>query len=345
MYNKTTYFLTVLLVGIFFLGDTFAGGAKRNGTAGAAELLIPVSAAGLAVNGSNISSLTGLDAIFYNPAGFGGVKTSTETMFSHLNYIADITMSFAAIGVNFSDLGSLAFSVRTLNFGDIPVTTVENPYGTGSTFSPAFVTLGLTYANSLTDRIRVGVNLKLVSEKIMRTSATGFAFDAGIQYQGLVGLEGLSFGITLKNLGPQMKFTGADLLRQASETDAKRGTQYYTIDAATFELPSQLELGLAYAYNLSEEYKIIGSTTFQNNNFANDEYKVGGEFVYDNLLFLRGGYSYMGEAKDNEYQQFFGVTAGLGVKVDIGMDLMVDYAYRAAKFSESNHLISVKLNF
>lgn len=345
MNKKITYFLTVLLLGTVLVSDIFAGGAKRNGTAGAQELLIPTSASGLALNGANISNISGLDAIFYNPAGFGGVTTNTETMFSHLNYIADISMSFAAVGVNFSELGSLAFSLRTLNFGDIPVTTVENPYGTGSTYSPSFVTLGLTYANSLTDRIRVGVNLKLVSEKIVRTSATGFAFDAGIQYQGLAGLDGLNLGITLKNLGPQMKFDGPDLIRAASEADAKRGTNFYTIDAASFELPSQLELGLSYAYNISEQYKAVVASTFQNNNFANDEYKFGGEFVYDDMLFLRGGYSYMGEVKDNEYQQFFGVTAGIGIKVNIGIEFVVDYAYRAAKFSESNHLIGVKFNF
>ncbi len=345
MNKKITYFLTVLFLGTVLFSEAFAGGAKRNGTAGAQELLIPSSASGLALNGSNISSITGLDAVFYNPAGFGGTKTSTEAMFSHLNYIADISMSFAAVGVNFSDLGSLAFSLKTLNFGDIPITTVENPYGTGSTFSPSYVTLGLTYANSLTDRIRVGINLKLVSEKIVRTSATGFAFDAGIQYQGLAGLDGLNFGITLKNLGPQMKFDGPDLIRSASEAEAKRGTNFYTIDAASFELPSQLELGLSYAYSIADQYKVEVSSAFQNNNFANDEYKFGGEFVYDDMLSLRGGYAYMGEVKDNDYQQFFGVTAGIGVKVNIGLEMVVDYAYRAAKFSESNHLIGVKFNF
>ncbi|MCK9210146.1 MAG: PorV/PorQ family protein [Ignavibacteriaceae bacterium] len=345
MNKKITYFLTVLLFGTVMFSEAFAGGGKRNGTAGAQELLIPSSASGLALNGSNLSNISGLDAVFYNPAGFGGTHASTEAMFSHLNYIADISMSFAAIGVNFSELGSLAFSLRTVSFGDIPITTVDNPYGTGSTFSPAYVTLGLTYANSLTDRIRVGINLKLVSEKIMRTGATGFAFDAGIQYQGLAGLDGFNFGIALKNLGPQMKFSGPDLIRTASEADAKRGTNYYTIDAASFELPSSLELGLSYAYNLSSAYKMTVSSAFQNNNFANDEYKFGYEFVYDDMLFLRGGYAYMGEATDDTYQQFFGVTAGIGLKVNIGLEMVVDYAYRAAKFSESNHLIGVKFNF
>ena len=345
MNKNITYFFAVLFLGTVLISEVFAGGGKRNGTAGAQELLIPSSASGLALNGANISNITGLDAVFYNPAGFGGSKTSTEAMFSHLNYIADISLSFAAVGVSFSELGSLAFSLRTLNFGDIPITTVENPYGTGSTYSPSYVTLGLTYSNSLTDRIRVGVNLKLVSEKIVRTSATGFALDAGIQYQGLAGLDGLSFGITLKNLGPQMKFDGPDLIRIASENEAKRGDNNYMLDAASFELPSQLELGLSYMYSISEQYKMVVASAFQNNNFANDEYKLGGEFVYDDMLFLRGGYSYMGEVKDNEYQQFFGVTAGLGVKVDIGLELIVDYAYRAAKFSESNHLIGVKFNF
>jgi len=38
MNKKITYFLTVLLFGTVLFSEVFAGGAKRNGTAGAQEL-------------------------------------------------------------------------------------------------------------------------------------------------------------------------------------------------------------------------------------------------------------------------------------------------------------------
>jgi len=344
MNKKITYFLTVLLFGTVLFSEVFAGGAKRNGTAGAQELLIPSSPSGLALNGANISSVTGLDAVFYNPAGFGGTQSSTETMFSHLNYIADISMSFAAVGVSFSDLGSLAFSLRTLNFGDIPVTTVENPSGTGAIFSPLFVTFGVTYANALTDRIRVGVTLNVVSEKIVNTSATGISFDAGVQYNGIAEIDGLKLGVVLKNFGAQMKFDGPDLLRQAEAVNGLRGEQLYKIDAAGFELPSQIELGLAYERRFADDFKALFATSFQNNNFANDEYRFAAEFGFKDIFFVRGGYALVPDAKVDQ-ENIFGPTFGAGINLDAGINIVVDYAYRTTTYFDANHMFSVKLGF
>lgn len=345
MIKKLTIISTVFLATTILTTDVFAGGGKRNGTAGAQELLIPVSARGLAMSGADISGITGLDAIFYNPAGFGGSSFGTEAMFSYMSYIADIGFSFAAVGVNLGDFGAIAFNVRTLDFGDIPVTTVDNPYGTGTTFSPSFFVGGITYSNSLTDRIRVGVNLNLISEKIIRTSASGFSFDAGIQYDGLAGVEGLKMGVVIKNLGSQIKYDGEDLIRTAIDPTSLRGSQFYKIDAASFELPSQLELGVAYSYKFDESYKAIFASSFQNNNFANDEYKIAGEFNYDDLFFIRGGYTYVRENVDDTNQNIWGPTFGAGIILRTGVDIMVDYAFRSVDYFDANHMITVKLSF
>jgi len=163
MSKKITFIIKIALLSLFLMVEVFASGGKRNGTAGAQELLIPVGARGMAFNGAYTAGLTGLDAIYFNPAGYGTSVGKTEAMFSYMNYIGDIGVSYAAVGTGFEGFGAIAFSVKSLEFGDIPVTTVENPYGTGSTFSPTYTTLGITYANSLTDRISVGVNFNLIT--------------------------------------------------------------------------------------------------------------------------------------------------------------------------------------
>ena len=345
MIKKLTIILMVIIAFIALTADIFAGGGRRNGTAGAQELLIPVSARGLAISGADVSGISGLDAIFYNPAGFGSSKFGTEAMFSYMNYIADIGFSFAAVGVNLGDLGSLAFSIRTLDFGEIPVTTIENPYGNGVTFSPSYFVGGITYSNALTDRIRVGINVNLISETIIRTSASGMSFDAGIQYSSLAGVDGLKMGVVLRNLGAQIKFDGEDLLRIAEDPNSQRGTQFYKIDAASFELPSQLEIGTSYTYLFDESYKGTIAASFQNNNFANDEYRFGGEFVFNNLFFLRGGYAYVSENSDNSDESIWGPTFGLGVNIDTGVNIIVDYAYRTVDYFDANHMFTVKLGF
>jgi hypothetical protein len=345
MIIKLTNILTFFLILITLSTNVFASGGQRNGTAGAQELLIPVSARGLAMGGAYISGITGLDAIFYNPAGFGGTDFGTEAMFSYMNYIADIGFSFAAIGVNLGDFGAIAFNFRTLEFGDIPVTTVDNPYGDGTTFSPNYFVGGITYSNSLTDRIRVGFNINLISENVIRTSASGFSFDAGIQYSGLAGIAGLKMGVVLKNLGPQLQYDGDDLIRVAEDPSASRGPQFYKIDAASFELPSQLEIGLAYSFKFEGSYEAVFASSFQNNNHANDEYKLAGEFNYDDSFFIRGGYNYVSENADDTNQSIWGPTFGVGLALQVGVAIYVDYAFRSVDYFDANHMITVKLGF
>ena len=330
---------------ILLVSEIFGGGGRRNGTGGAQELLIPVSARGLALSGAYTSGITGIDAIFYNPAGLGVSKNSAEAMFSYMNYIADINFSFAAVAVHFDDFGSLGFNVRTLDFGDIPVTTIENPEGTGAVFSPTFVVLGVTYSNALTDRIRVGFTANLISEEIQRTSASGVSFDAGVQYNGIGGVEGLKLGVALLNLGPAMSYDGADLDARVNQVDGKRTAQFYRLNTAQFELPSILELGLAYERSFSDEISALVSTSFQNNNFSNDEYRFAAEFNYNDLLFLRGGYSYIQEAADDTEEGIFGPTFGVGLNFNQGMDIRVDYAFRTVEYFDANHMFTVQLGF
>ena len=78
----------------------FAGNTNRTGTAGAQELLIPTGADGIALAGSNIAFTSGVDAIFWNPAGLARGSFNTEAFFSHESYLADIGVDYGAVGVN-----------------------------------------------------------------------------------------------------------------------------------------------------------------------------------------------------------------------------------------------------
>jgi len=346
MSNKNTLkiFIAVLLV-LSSIQMIYASGDKRNGTGGAQELLIPVGARGLSLAGSDIGGIKGLDAVYYNPAGLSASTHSTEATFSYMNYIADINFLYAGVGVNLSNFGSMAFTIRSLDFGDIPETTVDSPYGTGATFSPTFVTVGLTYSNHLTDRIKVGVTANLITEKIMSVGATGIAFDAGVQYDGLGMINGLKFGVVLRNFGPQMRFNGADLLRKATETNAKRGEQFYQLDAAAFELPSQLELGLSYSKNIAENITTMVSSSFTNNNFSNDEYKLGAEVGFKNMFFLRGGYIYTREGANNADERLFGPVMGAGFNLGRNNNITLNYAYRWVRLFDDNQVFSLTIAF
>ncbi|MEG8948093.1 PorV/PorQ family protein [Rosettibacter firmus] len=339
---KKINLFAVILLTLLTVSSLFAGGGSRNGTAGATELLVPVGARGISMSGATIVGATGVEALYWNPANLVRGEYNTYAMFSHMNYIADISVDYGAVSTNIEGFGALGFTIKSIGIGDIPVTTVINPDGTGQTFRPSFVTLGVTYSRMLSDRISVGVTANLITERIELVSSTGIAFNMGIAYKNLANVDGLSFAVVLKNIGPQMKYDGSGLNVKAISTDLARPTQYYKIDAASFELPSTLELGLGYNLQINESNALMVNGVFQNSNFYGDEYKLGAEYGFNNTLFLRGGYMFMPELDSDS--NVFGLTAGFGINYDLGgVGLKLDYAYRQAKFFDANHVFTITL--
>ena len=285
--------ILVMSLSLLLLSDiSFAGSGKRIGTAGALELLIPVGSKGAALNGANQALSSGLDAIYWNPAGIARSSAQSEVMFSRLNYIADIDLTYLAAMVRFQGLGVFAFSLRNLDFGDIAVTTEEQTDGTGEFFSPTYITAGLSFSKIMTDRIAFGITGKIISESIMRESATGFALDIGVQYSS--GPGGYRLGVVLKNLGPNMKFDGPDLeeKHQPTSTEPETGPEPRRIVIQSFELPSTLDLGVGYEFLLGEQNSLLLSGDFVNNNFSLDEIKIGTEYSLNDIIFIRGGYNF-----------------------------------------------------
>jgi len=337
----------VLVLGMLSV-TAFAGNKNRIGTAGAQELLIPVGAVGTAIGGASSVFLKGAEAIYWNPAGLGRMTNGVEAMFSQMTYIADVNVTYGAIGVKAGDFGNLGFSVKSLSFGEIPVTTVDYPDGTGELYSPTFMTLGVTYSKLLTDRISVGVTGYVISEKILNMSASGLVFDVGIQYHNL-GIQGLMLGVAVKSIGPNMTFEGSNAYVSATSTGSNRGQQSYIDQTAAFEMPATMEIGVAYTPVLDEKNQVTAGGMFRNNNYQDDEYSLGAEYGYNKTFFVRGGYTFSPQAdKDltNSRGYIYDWAVGAGVHYDVGgLGIKVDYAYRNVKYFDANHIITIGLGF
>ncbi len=348
---KNRILLCAIILCVAVLGSTYNTEAqnKRVGTAAATELLIPVGARDFAMGGATISNAFGVEAIHWNPAGLSRMKYSAEGMFSTMTYLADIGVNYGAVGIEFGGFGTVGLSVKSLNFGDIPLTTNDDPEGlSGRLFSPTYFTLGLSYSKTLTDAVSAGFTAKFISEQIDRVSASGVAFDFGVQYHNLAGISGLQVGIAIRNIGPQMKFDGSGLLRSAISGDGRRPEQKYKSEAASFELPSLVELGVAYSRMMGENMSYSVNGSFTNNNLYLDEYKLGGEFGYflnSFKLFGRAGMEMIPDIDDTA-DLIFGPAFGFGiVYASPGMDITIDYAYRQVDLFDGNNVISLKLGF
>ncbi len=344
--KKIIFYIIILTT--LLNSSIYAGPKNKFGLSAATELMIPVGSVSTALGGSNLATTSGLDAIYWNPAGMTNLSTKTgEALFSNQIYIADISINYFAGAYKLANFGTLGISVKALNFGNIEVTTTNSPDGTGETYSPTYLNFGLSYARNMTDRIAFGTTFKVIYNSISRESAKGFAFDFGLQYN-VIG-SGLQFGVALKNLGPAMVFTGPDLESFYLPSGTPEGTngEPRSITLADFELPTAFSLGLSYDFRLDKKNNLMVNGTFQNNSFSTDDYNLGLEYNFSKMVYLRGGYQFTQSNTDNDNRIFTGPTFGAGFNYTASSTLNVgfDYAYRVADKFDANQYFTIRLGF
>lgn len=343
----------LLVISLIALTSTVSSvfAQDKSGTSAAPELLIPVGAKYEAMAGSANAFVTGVDAIFWNPAGLDMESGTGGALFSYRQYIANIGVSYLAVGGNLG-FGSLALSLRSFNIGTINVTTMDFPDGTGEQINPTFFIGGLTYSKRLTDRVSIGATINLINETFGNVSATGVGFDAGVQYQDLVGISGLGLGVAVKNIGTDMQYGGSGLWVQADIPTADIGLSYYKVEAASFQLPSVIDIGLGYRKALDENNELQVTATFESNNFAIDEYRGGAQYTFMNSVSLRAGYlfSQSGGAFSSSggtVSIFENWTFGAGVDLTklTGLGISFNYAYVPVRYFGSNSLFDLRIAF
>ncbi|MDD3807543.1 MAG: PorV/PorQ family protein [Candidatus Marinimicrobia bacterium] len=349
--NKILFTLILVIALLFVWTVAEAGSSKRRGTAGAMELLIPIGSRNMAMGGADIAGVHGVEAGYWNPAGLAHINNRGEALFSYQKWIGDINTFYAGVVVQLGQLGSLGLNLNSLDFGEINVTTTDAPDGTGETYTPQYLTLGLTYSRQMTDRINFGASFKFISENIMRESASGLAFDAGVQYAIN---ERLRMGIAVRNIGTNMCFDGSDLEVKVQPPGSEPGAALrpLRVPLQEFEIPAQVELGLAYDVINQDIITWTVSGAFLNNNFSFDEYKLGTELVFNHMFAVRGGYV-LAQNPDNDSflshseEYIFGPSFGFGLNYALNAStiLKLDYAYRMTKFFDSHQLITLSLGF
>lgn len=332
------------LTALLFPAFVFAGNPDRVGQAGATELLINPWARSSGWGGANSGSIGGLEAMFLNVAGTAHTQR-TEAIFVHTTYLkgADIGINNFGITQKVGESGVLGVSIMSMDFGDIEVTTVDQPEGGLGTFSPQYINIGLSYAKVFSNSIYGGMQIKLVNENISNVGASGIALDAGIQY--VTGnnedRNNIKFGIALKNVGTQMKFGGDGL---SSRANNNAGTYQLTIESrsAEFEIPSLLNIGATYDFDLAKDHSISLAASFTSNSFSNDQYTAGLEYAFKEMFMIRGGYTYEKDITDDNLRTtvYTGPSAGLTIEMPLGKSgkkFGIDYSFRATSPFDGVH--------
>ena len=343
---RKIFLLTIIICASVSIA--FAGNPDRQGEAGAYELLMNPWARSAGLHTINTSSITGVEAMRLNPAGLGKV-VGTEIAVSHTFYLVgtDIGLNAAGFAQNVGKSGTFGIEIMSVDVGDIPVTTEFQPEGTGSTFSPGFFNIGISYAHTFENKVSVGLTLRGISESTPNLNAVGFAVDAGVQYVSGENDE-FKFGISLRNVGSPMTFRGTGLAQQV-ELDGIE----FTLDSRgeTFELPSVLNIGLSYDFKINEEHMITALGNFTANSFSNDALGVCLEYSLFDYFQLRAAYRYTVNSEESLVQApvYTGLAGGISVMVPLKKDsdaqLGVDYGYRSSDPWDGSHSLALTLQF
>ena len=348
----------IAFVGIFTaqVNTVFAGNPDRAGQAGATELLINPWARSSGMADANIAGTKGLESMFLNVAGTAFTK-KTELMFCRTNWLKGTGININSFGLtqHVGETGAIGLSIMSMDFGNIPITTVENPEGGIGTFSPQFVNIGVSYAKGFSDNIYGGLAVRVISEKTANVAARGIAFDAGIQY--IAGKNNqMKFGISLKNVGPRMKYSGDGLNFHTPIPGSTQGVTFTAEErTADFELPSLLNIGLGYDFYLRKDsismktHRITASGAFVSNSFEQNQLKLGLEYAWKNMLMIRVGYAYQKNITNADLRTtvFTGPSAGFTVEIPFGKSKStfgLDYSYRATNPFSGTHSLGVRIN-
>jgi hypothetical protein len=294
---------------------------EKVGTSGAHFLDISPDARVMGMANSVVGTkISDASAVFYNPAALVYMN-STNIFFSRVNWFAGINYHSISGGLK-TPIGNMAIHMRQLSTGDINETTVQAQQGTGRSFIWNDLALGISWANSLTDRFSFGANISLINESIdlYDYEASAWAVDIGTLY--ITGFNSLKFGMSVRNFGPELDFekNGKD----ATFDDYHDGELLPEPESfRAYHMPLMFQMGISYDFfEELTNHKLMFAIDAVHPNDSSERLNLGMEYGFIDILFLRGGlYS-----NHNSASFMGGVGLNLGEITPIASDFRFDMA-------------------
>lgn len=247
-------------------------------------------------------------------------------------------------------------NVQQFGIKPIDITTYDNPDGGIGTYRVNMSNVGLGYSKGFNNSIYAGVMVRYVSEGIPDVRMGGLSLDAGVQYATTlrpVNLKlkrnDLKFGISVKNLGGDLRPTGNGL---AYKTTLNGLSKNMLIRADRVKLPALLNIAVSYDMRLdksAETYnnRLTWAFAFTNHSFSTNQTTMGLEYSYKDYFSLRGSYVYMPKNNilDQSSSTFSGINLGFSYDMKIGEEnvLGLSYSFRPSKNFGITHAFGVVL--
>ena len=179
-----------LMLGLLLFQGGFAQVARKY----ANEFLeIGVDARALAMGKSVVSSVSGADAGYWNPAGLAGMENKVDASLMHAEYFGSIAnFDYAAVAAPIDKTSTVGVTFIRFGVDDIPDTSLLQDadgnvdYDRIKRFSAADYAMLVSYAtqSERIEGLQYGANMKVIYRSLGRfAKGYGFGFDLGAQYR------------------------------------------------------------------------------------------------------------------------------------------------------------------
>jgi len=301
-------------------------------TCAANWLKIESGVKGISMGGSQVASGSGISGIFYNPASIAFTKSS-EVYYSKSYYLAGISHNTLGYVTQISSSDYLGLYLFYLDSGEMEVTTVISPDGTGEMFNVLDLSVRFLYGKQLTDRLRIGAAVKYFREDIYTAQMQSLVIDLGSNFD--TGMYGFILGMSVSNFGPEVQYEG-DALDVTVDDDI-------AVVGKLSKITNKFPVPLTFRIGLSNDVIGGGEESVHRLTFSADAINpidytvyggVGFEYSWRDIAFVRGG--------TRLYHDTAGLSLGGGLKWSM---FAVDYAYVNYGILEETHQFGINLKF
>lgn len=332
------YILIILTLLLFCFSQASADEFSKVGTAGAQFLKIGMGARYIGLGEAATAMVDDVYGLYWNPAALSSLQQS-QVAFTSVDWVAGIRLNYFAFAYPVREDLTLGFALDVLSVGDMEVTTVYKPDGTGQTFDANSVALQAGISKQLTDRFAFGINFKYVSEQISEQHSRGFCFDVGaLMYTGF---KSLRLGINISNLGPDMHFDGNELDEKLNPDPDNPNQSEVDFEYATdnYDLPLMFRVGLAYDLMDDTRNRWTFAVEARDPSDNIGQFSVGSEYGLNEMFMLRAGYKF------NYEEEGLTLGGGLNLNPTPQTNLSFDYAWADFGRLQSTHRFSIGLKF
>lgn len=286
------------------------------GTAGFDFLRITPGAREAAMGGAAVGIADSPFAFWHNPALAAGT-TEQQAQFGYLNYIGGIHIGSAGYSQPLARRQGIGVGVVYLNSGSMKRT---DPSGNElGSFGVSFADFNVSTGYRLTDIVTLGAGLKALYGAIDTFYTIGIACNLGAEFKlPIEGINGLTAGITARNIGYQVKAFQTQRDPMPIEFLAGFG----------FRPNPTIALGVDLIKPLDNRFHL----------------RAGVEGWVADVVALRAGYSTMGSdlRSGTGTDILAGVSTGLGIRVH---GYQLDYCFVPMVELGTAHRLSLSLAF